>query len=538
MNFNKFQSISKISRSLTALLVMLGLLCPSLLVFAETQTKSGTVNLWATIEEIIPPIPPIPPVPILPLKISDVQILEITDSSALIVWKTDQPATSQVIYGKTIELEIGTISDPSFVREHQIRLQGLEPNTWYRFQIKGRSQLGAEAWTGIYDFKTKKDTTPPANVSDFLALPGLKEIQLSWKNPPDKDFQAVRIRRSIKFYPLSPADGEMVYDGPEESYLDRGLTPGIRYYYTAFAYDSSGNFASGAIASAIPYEVLPPVPPPPPPPIPPEIIPPVEIEVLKVVDFRFQIAQKTITVFPDPLNIFHFLPGTILEISIETEKLPQVLKTIIVIVGDKSYLLRIDESEKFYRASLVLPLQTGLQPIYILVLNFKEGTLDKIEGNILIELFGTIKQINNLTFKHLNKTALAATEDLLEPVYLAKVTLYQYDEVSRDWQEFQALKYSQRNPIYSNPEGQYGFLVPRGKYFVQVEKENYQTQRTKEIKVEKNFINQNIILARLPKAGLFERISWLKPLLIFLLILIAIIAYLVWQRKKIKTNNK
>lgn len=528
MNFNKFQQISKIFRSLTALLVMLGLFFPNFLIFAETQTNSGTVNLSALVLKIVPPI--VPP----PLGISDVQILEITDSSALIYWKTDQLATSQLIYGKTLELEIGTIFDSALVREHQMKLLGLEPDTWYHFQIRGRSQLGAEAWTGIYDFKTKFDTTPPANVSDFTATPGVKEIKLSWKNPADKDFKGVRIMRGTKFYPLSPEEGELIYDGPEEFYLDQNLIPGIRYYYTAFAYDRSGNFASGAIASAIPYEVLPPILPPPPPPIPPEIIPPVEIEVLKIINFRFQIAQKTINVFPDPLNIFHFLPGTILNLSIETEKLPQVLKTIIVVVGDKSYLLRIDESGKFYQAGLILPLQIGLQPIYILVLNFKEGTIDKIEGNILIEPFGTIKQINNLTSKKMSRVIEAAEG---EPVYLAKVTLYQYDEASRDWKTFPALKYSQRNPIYSNPEGQYGFLVPRGKYIVQVEKENYQSQRTEEIKIEKNFINQDIILAKLPKPGLFKRIIWLKPLLIGLIILIVIVAYLVWRRKNTKKNE-
>lgn len=521
MNFNEFQQISaKMVRSLIILIILAGLLCPNFLIFAGTQTSSGTVNLWATVLAIGWPAP-------LPLKIFDVQILEITDSSALIVWKTDQPATSQLIYGKTIELEIGTISDTSFVREHQIRLSGLEADTWYYFQIKGRSQLGAEAWTGIYNFKTKFDTTPPANVSDFTAIPGVKEIQLSWKNPPDKDFKGVRIMRSTKFYPFSPEDGEMVYDGPDESYLDKGLTPGIRYYYTAFAYDTSGNFASGAIASAIPYEVLPPVPPPPPPVIPPELIPPVEIEVLKITDFRFQIAQKTIRVFPDPLNIFHFLPGTILHLSIETEKLPKVLKTIMVVIGDRSYLLRIDETENLYQAGLVLPLQEGLQPIYILVLNFQEGTIDKIEGNILIEPFGTVKEYQVLS----SKFEAQAVEE--KPVYLAKVTLYQFDEVSRDWKEFQALRYSQRNPIYSNPDGQYGFLVPRGKYFVQVEKENYQTQKTKEIKLEKNFINQEIILKHLPKAGLFEKFLWLKPLLI-LLILIALMAGIIIYRKKHK----
>ena len=522
MNFQNFPKISIKIRSLIILFVLLGLLSPNFLIFAETQTLSGSVNLSALVPLIVPPLPPIPPYPpvsLPPLKISDIQVLEITDSSALIYWKTDQPATSQVIYGKTVELEIGTISDASLVGEHRMRLTGLEASTWYLFQIKSRSQPGAEARTGIYNFKTKTDITPPANVSDFTAKPGIREIQLSWKNPPDKDFKGVRIMRSTKYFPLSPEEGDLVYDGPDENYLDKNLTPCVRYYYTAFAYDTSGNFASGAVASAVPLPCLVP------PPIP---VPPVEIEVLKITDFHFQIAQKTIAILPDPLNVFHFLPGTILHISIETEKLPKVLKTIMVVIGDKSYLLRIGDDENFYQAGIVLPLQEGLQPIYILVLNFKEGTLDKIEGNILIEPFGVVKsQFNNLTSKQLNREVKAA-EIEPEPVYLAKVTLYQYDEVSGDWEEFQALKYSQRNPIYSNPEGQYGFLVPRGKYFAQVEKENYEPLKTKEFAIDKNFINQDIILKHLPPVpGLLERIKWQKIGII--LLLLVILAYLIWR---------
>ncbi len=515
----KFPKISKIVRSFIILVVFFGLIFPDLLIFAETRTSSGTVNLFALIEEIIPPAPPIGPA----LEIFDIKVLEITDSSALIIWKTNLTATSQVKYGKTKELEIGRVSDSSFVKEHKISLIGLEANTEYYIQIESMAKYGGKKKSAILQFKTKPDTTPPANVSDFVATPGDYQIELSWKNPPDKDFAGVKIMRSTKYYPLSPEDGNLIYDGPAEKYLDENLEPCVRYYYTAFAYDISGNFASGAIASAVPQPCV----------APPAIpLPPVEIEVLTITDFRFQIAQKTINVFPDPLYIFHFLPGTILHISLETEKLPKVLKTIIVVVGERSYLLRVDEKEKFYQTSLVLPLQIGLQPIYILVLNFQEGTIDKVEGKILIESFGKIKEEPPLGNKY-----EARAEEEAKPVYLAKVTLYQYDEVSRQWQEFQALKYSQRNPIYSNPDGQYGFLVPRGKYFIQAEKEGFQKGRTEEIKAEKNFINREVILKRLPKAGLFERFPWLKFALISLIIILLSAAIIFYWQKKFKSKK-
>ncbi|PIP17005.1 MAG: hypothetical protein COX44_02290, partial [Candidatus Portnoybacteria bacterium CG23_combo_of_CG06-09_8_20_14_all_37_13] len=133
------------------------------------------------------------------------------------------------------------------------------------------------------------DTTAPANVSNFLTFPGDGKIELSWQNPPDPDFKAVKIMRSEKFYPANPEEGTQIYNQKGTSFINLGLTNGKRYYYTAFAYDEIGNYASGAIASAIPYPPeVPPVilPPVVPPVVPPEIVPP-EIERLTLEDFDF-----------------------------------------------------------------------------------------------------------------------------------------------------------------------------------------------------------------------------------------------------------
>ena len=487
---------------------------------AETKTKSGTVNLSATVPVLIP-TPPTPPTPILPPKIFDIEITEITDSSATISWKTNLKSTSKVVYGKTDKLEIGELEDLMFVYEHQIQLVGLDPDTLYFFQIRSKSMAGAEGKSDILSFKTKKDITPPANVSNFEAIPGFHKISLSWTNPPDEDLAGVRIMRSTQYFPLSPSEGTLVFDGLAESFVDENLIPGVRYYYTAFAYDVYGNFASGAITSAVPLPYVGP-----PPPIP---LPPVEIEKLKITDFHFKIAQKTISVVPDPRNILYLLPGTILHIMIEPTKLPQVLKTIMVVIGDKTYLLRIDKSGEYYQGAVVLPLEEGLRPFYILILNFKEGTLDKIEGNVLIEPFGKVKTLNELILKQPG-AVLASGEDLYEPVYLAKVTLYQYNEGEGAWKEFPAFVFSQRNPLYSNPRGEYGFLVPKGRYFLRVEKENYQPFKSKEFFTEKNFINMAIVLESLP---LPTKLKW-KRVIIWILVLLAILTIVVLRREKRK----
>lgn len=106
-----------------------------------------------------------------------------------------------------------------------------------------------------------QDTTPPANVSDFEAEPGDSLITLSWENPVDPDFSKVKIMRSTEDYPLNPDEETKIYDDKGTLFEDTDVLNGIKYYYVAFSYDNSGNYASGAQASAIPSGELLPAPP-------------------------------------------------------------------------------------------------------------------------------------------------------------------------------------------------------------------------------------------------------------------------------------
>ena len=62
------------------------------------------------------------------------------------------------------------------------------------------------------------------------------------------------------FYPKNPREGALVYVGDGTFFEDVNLINEITYYYTAFSYDKTGNYSSGAIVSAIP-EVVPVIPP-------------------------------------------------------------------------------------------------------------------------------------------------------------------------------------------------------------------------------------------------------------------------------------
>jgi len=311
---------------------------------------------------------------------------QITLNSATISWETDEQALCQLFWGRTSEYKEESISENTFYLQHSTKIINLWPKTIYHFKISCRDKNYNESETGDQQFATliPPDIIPPANVSDFKAVPDDKQITLTWQNPPDLDFKAVRIIRNEKFYPSDPWDGISIYDDKGTSFVDTNLTNGIRYYYTAFAYDKFGNYSSGAIVSEVPRsDIEPPIyPPPPPEEIPPVVPPPSEVEKIKITDFDFIQKEEKISLIDE--KAIEAKSENPLTISIDYEKVPEVLKTIMVTLekGDKffSFLLRINKEKTAYLATFFVPQEAGIYPITITILDYKNQTLKKIKG--------------------------------------------------------------------------------------------------------------------------------------------------------------
>jgi|GEM_PF-613767 len=81
------------------------------------------------------------------------QAINITQTSARIIWDTDEPATSIVQYGITNSYG-QTVSNGSLVLSHGIDLTGLTPNTLYHFRVTSADQYNNSATSADYTFTT------------------------------------------------------------------------------------------------------------------------------------------------------------------------------------------------------------------------------------------------------------------------------------------------------------------------------------------------------------------------------------------------
>ncbi len=387
---------------------------------SDTKTKVDyiTVSAGGGAGPVLTPDPPI---------ISNVQIIS-DYNAATILWETNKPATTEIKWGKTEEYEMGKLfSQPAdLIIEHRINLENLISGLTYHFIILARSADGGETISKDYSFTTPvKDVIPPANVSDFKAIGGDGEISLTWLNPAEDDFAGVSIMRSLDFFPLFPDQGEKVYEGKGEQFIDTGLENGRRYYYTAFSYDRSGNFSSGALATDFPWSTegpaIPEIPPiiPPEMPIPPEFPPewiPVEpgqpieepikpIEELTINDIDF--FQDGKRIYPDKQGKIKVSVGLPIEVYLSAEKVPYVLKTIILNIAlpqsknsqqaasmesltesnSAAYLLKINDQKTAYQTTIQAPAKSGNYDLSLMILDYWKGKIAKIDGQLIVRRY-------------------------------------------------------------------------------------------------------------------------------------------------------
>lgn len=167
------------------------------------------------------------------------EVVGLTDSSALVFWKTSEPADALVEYGG--DLNYGeSIFLEGFKVNHRVRLTGLEPDQVYHFRISFRDRVGnGPVTSGDISFRTlaRRDLEPPAIVSG----PGIGDVQadqvtIVWRTNEPAD--------SFVDYGESTAYGNRAGDAAlvrSHEVTLSGLDGGIEYHYRVNSTDLAGN---------------------------------------------------------------------------------------------------------------------------------------------------------------------------------------------------------------------------------------------------------------------------------------------------------
>lgn len=177
--------------------------------------------------------------------ISGVSPSNITGDAATISWTTDEPATSQVEYGRTTSYGSLTPIDVNLVTTHRITLSGLAARRTYSYRVRSKDGAGNErvGSNGTFTTAAVVDTSPPTVPAGVTARAlSSSQIALSWIASTDNvGVAGYKIFRS----------GTQIASTTAASFTDSNLAPDTTCVYTVSAYDgANNNSAQSAPASA------------------------------------------------------------------------------------------------------------------------------------------------------------------------------------------------------------------------------------------------------------------------------------------------
>ena len=181
-----------------------------------------------------------------PPAVSNVEVSDVTQTSAVITWDTDEPATSQVMACDPDGISTSTEQDTTLATTHSVSLSDLKPNTTYHYTVISMD-AGENEGTSEGEFPTPggADTTNPViSGVDAFAIPD-SSATISWKTDENATSQ-VEYGTTDAYGSTTPLDEKLTQN---HSVALSGLQPDTTYHFIVKSRDSSGNEATSGPGS-------------------------------------------------------------------------------------------------------------------------------------------------------------------------------------------------------------------------------------------------------------------------------------------------
>lgn len=121
----------------------------------------------------------------LKLLVTSISVNSITQNSAIVIWHSERPATSQVLFGMEKHLENVTELDTNYVTQHAVELSNLSPMTIYYFQVRAYDLHGIEQRSDTLCFST---LNPDQFLDVILQIEVMSQRTEGWYEMPGWNF--------------------------------------------------------------------------------------------------------------------------------------------------------------------------------------------------------------------------------------------------------------------------------------------------------------------------------------------------------------
>ncbi len=160
-------------------------------------------------------------------------------TTAVILWTTNESATSQVEYGTTNSYGTSTTLDSTLTTQHSVSLSSLTPGTLYYYRVKTTDTNGNLS-TGSEQTFTTGDSTAPVISSVASGSLALTSATITWTTNEQSN-SVVEYGTSTAYGSTAGSEVEAV---TSHSVTLSSLSANTLYYYRVRSRDASGNLAT------------------------------------------------------------------------------------------------------------------------------------------------------------------------------------------------------------------------------------------------------------------------------------------------------
>ena len=173
-----------------------------------------------------------------PPTMQDASVSNVTMTGALITWKTDEPATSQVMICEAGAGCMPTQLDENLVTDHYVNVSNLKSNSTYHYSAISKDKSKNET-ISEGDFTTLAQATTAALIISEIKVANVTELAgtVSWATDKPATTQ-VAYGNTNAYGSTTTLDQKL--DTGHNATLS-GLTPGTTYHFKVISQDGSGN---------------------------------------------------------------------------------------------------------------------------------------------------------------------------------------------------------------------------------------------------------------------------------------------------------
>ncbi|TSC93467.1 MAG: cell wall surface anchored protein [Candidatus Berkelbacteria bacterium Licking1014_7] len=172
----------------------------------------------------------------------------ITETTAIVSWQTDEPATSQVFYGIAANnLNLSTTEDTQSNRTHRVSLTGLTAGKVYYAKVISKDSNNNQTILSYPDDNNLSFTTltTPSVETPLSSDITLSTVSISWNsNVSANSF----VEFGASADDLSISQGKPDDSQTEHTVVLSGLSAQTKYYYRVKSQDSYGNVAYSSVS--------------------------------------------------------------------------------------------------------------------------------------------------------------------------------------------------------------------------------------------------------------------------------------------------